>query len=227
MHPIIARPLTREQVRSIDSLAIERYGMHGLVLMENAGRGAAEVIDRLAPPGKISILCGKGNNAGDGYVIARHLQLAEREVQVVQLYDPHQLTGDALANWQILRSAEIPTRIAAEAPAEWLRTALADSATVVDAMLGTGASGAPREPLATAVRVANPMPALRFAVDIPSGLDCNTGQPAADCFRAHHTCTFVAAKTGFAAPEAPAFTGAVHVLSIGVPLKLLQSLDVA
>lgn len=228
MNPIIARPLNREQVRNIDRVAIEDYGMTGLVLMENAGRGAAEIIDRVAPEGMITVLCGKGNNAGDGYVIARHLQLAGRDVRLLQLCDPQQLTGDAEANWKTVERAEISRRVAGDSADEAaLREWIEESPTVVDAMLGTGAVGEPREPLATAIRIANQAAALRIAIDIPSGLDCDSGEPAEYCFRADHTCTFVAPKTGFSNPAAKPFVGTVHVLGIGVPQRLLENVFVS
>lgn len=228
------QPLSREQVRGIDQRAIREYGIPGLVLMENAGRGCAEVILRAAPAGPVAILCGKGNNAGDGYVIARHLQiaggsaserpLAEQPVRIIQLYDPAELSGDAAANWSIIERAEIPHRIITAADEEAIRAALGQSATIVDAMLGTGATGNPRPPIATAIRVANELAAMRIAIDIPSGLDCDSGVPGDPCFRADHTCTMVAAKIGFANPAANRFTGTIHTIGIGIPLHLLQTL---
>lgn len=219
------RFLSREQVRGIDQTAIREYAMSGLVLMENAGRGCAETIDRLSPPDEIAILCGKGNNAGDGYVTARHLQIAGRKVRIVQLYDPAELSGDARANWLIVEKARIPFRVATEADALALGEAIGQSATLVDAMLGTGASGAPRQPLATAIRIANELDSLRIAIDIPSGLDCDSGNPGDPCLRADHTCTFVAPKIGFANPAAKQFTGTVHTIGIGVPLRLLEMIE--
>ena len=221
---IIRRSLTREQVRAVDRRAIDDFGMSGLVLMENAGRGVAEFLVGCATPGRVAILCGKGNNAGDGYVIARHLQLAGWPVRIVQLNDPGQLRGDALANWNIAQKAGIPTvPYRAEQPRE-LEEALGECDVVVDCMLGTGASGDPREPLATAIRIANSRDVLRIAVDTPSGLDCQTGYLGEPHFIAHHTCTMVAPKVGFERPEARPVVGRVHVVGIGVPRVLLESL---
>lgn len=221
------QPLSRERVRGIDERAIRDYGISGLVLMENAGRGCAEVINRVAPAGPVAILCGKGNNAGDGYVVARHLQIAlARPVWIVQLHDPAELSGDAAANWSIVEKAEIPHRIVTSPDQGMIREAIGQSETVVDAMLGTGAAGNPRPPIATAIRVANELAALRIAIDIPSGLDCDSGEPGDPCFRADHTCTMVAAKIGFANPAAKPYTGKVHTIGIGIPLHLLQMLSV-
>lgn len=230
--------LTREQVRAVDVRAVEHYGMLGVVLMENAGRGAAECIDRLArerfpgdAAGVVSILCGKGNNAGDGYVIARHLQLLGHRVAIIQCSPAEELGGDALHHWLIAQHGAIPTYclhpVQAQGNqggnlyAEQLRNWLSDSRVIVDCLLGTGATGALRSPFAEAVELANQIDALRIAIDIPTGLDCDTGVADKHCFRADHTCTFVAAKPGFMKPQAREYIGQLHVLGIGVPQKLL------
>ncbi len=146
-------PLTRDQVRRVDQIAIEDFAMPGIVLMENAGRGASEVIDRIAREGLVAILCGSGNNAGDGYVIARHLQLLGRPVRIVSVVDPDSLSGDAGINATIARKARIEIRRVESL--EDIDASIADSTTVVDALLGTGAKGPPRGLFAEAVRAAN------------------------------------------------------------------------
>jgi len=218
--PIVVRPLSRAEVRSVDQIAIERFGMTGLVLMENAGRNAAETIDKLAPQGEICILCGKGNNGGDGYVIARHLELLGRQVRIVSCFQPAELSGDAAANEQIAQHAQI--QIAVAITPEELGAAIGAPLVVVDCMLGTGAFGNPREPIASAIRYANQLSAVRIAIDIPSGLDCDTGMDGEPTLVADHTLTFVASKIGFAFGNAEAVLGKVSVLSIGVPERLLR-----
>ncbi len=215
--------LLREQVRNVDRMAIEQYGMNGLVLMENAGRGAAEIIAPLLSGRQPMILCGRGNNAGDGYVIARHLQLLGCEPLIVQLSDPDGLTGDAAANWAIAQKAEIPTRVAVGPALQAMLPEIRSARAIIDAMLGTGASGPLREPYVTAVTAANESAAIRFAIDLPSGIDCDSGIPPGVCFAAQHTLTFVAAKRGFDNPDSKPWTGQVSVVSIGIPLRLLQS----
>ena len=210
-------PLSRQQVRAVDRIAIEEYGIPGIVLMENAGRGAAEAIHRLAPNGVVVIVAGKGNNAGDGYVIARHLQLLQREVHVVSLVDPATLGGDALINAEVAAKSEIDIVIAVD-PAD-LQRAIAVGTVIVDCILGTGATGPLRDPLATAVDVANQLEATRIAIDVPTGLDCDSGDCGDPTFRANHTLTFVAPKLGF--DRAKAQVGDVEVISIGVPRRLL------
>src|SRR5688572_3461853 len=182
-------PLTRQQVRSIDRRAIDEFGMSGLVLMENAGRGCAEVLLRQGVKGGVVIACGKGNNAGDGFVIARHLDRRRVPVQILLFADPAELAGDALANFNIASLAGIPIRVCQRA--ENAAPLLVGAEWIVDALLGTGASGAPRAPLADAIRLLNAAAGKKLAIDLPSGLDCDSGIPAEPTFRADHTCTFV------------------------------------
>lgn len=215
--------LSREQVREVDRRAIEDCGMCGLVLMENAGRGCVDVLCSLGVRGPVVICCGRGNNAGDGFVIARHLDLRGHTVRVLLFGDPSELRGDAAANFSLLKECGIPVRVvlAAEDGCGW-ETELAGADWIVDALLGTGSKRAPRPPLDRVIRCLNQQLARRLAVDLPSGLDCDTGQAASDTFRADHTCTFVAAKLGFASPAAQAYLGQVHVLDIGAPRKLVE-----
>ena len=224
--------LTRAQVRDLDRRAIEEFGLPGLVLMENAGRGAAELVVRLWPGlGPVAIVCGRGNNGGDGFVIARHLELLGRPVRILLAAEPVAITGDAATMLAIASRSGIPIVPLADGDTVAWSDHLAGAAVVVDALLGTGATGAPRGGVAVAIdaisawRVATPAGRV-LAVDVPSGLDCNTGKAAGACVRADATATFVAGKTGFAAPGAGAFTGDVHVLGIGAPRRLLTEFGV-
>lgn len=213
-------PLSREQVRQVDKIAIEQYGVPGVVLMENAGRGAAEIIDRVAESGEIVILCGSGNNAGDGYVIARHLQLSGRQVRIVSIVDLESLHGDARINAEIDEKAKIGIRQVADR--QQLDDALSGAKTIVDGLLGTGARGPLRGIFADAVAAANDCQALRIALDLPTGLDCDSGETFEPTFRADHTMTFVAAKLGFDRGDAAKYIGTVHVVGIGAPQRLLD-----
>jgi NAD(P)H-hydrate epimerase len=215
--------LTREQSRRVDQLAQQQFGFSGLVLMENAGRGVADVLCRLGIAGPVVICCGKGNNAGDGMVIARHLDLRGHAVRVLLWAEPDELTGDAAANFRILSKTDVPIEIfgATTDPAR-LAKFLDGAAWIVDALLGTGARGEPRPPLDAVIDQLNAAAAPKLAIDLPSGLDCDTGQPAGHTIRAAETCTFVATKIGFASPQAAPYLGRVHVLDIGVPRKLIE-----
>ena len=217
------RHLTREEVRSVDALAVEEFGMNSLVLMENAGRGVADVMCEIGIDGPVVICCGKGNNGGDGFVIARHLEVRGCDVQVCLLCPPDELTGDAAANCNVLARARTPIHIVPRPfAASWLNQHLQDADWIVDALLGTGARGAPRSPLAEVIQQLNGHPARKLAVDLPSGLDCDTGEASPATFAADHTCTFVASKTGFQTQQAKEVLGIQHVIDIGVPKRLLD-----
>jgi NAD(P)H-hydrate epimerase len=219
------RALSRAEVREVDRRAIEEYGMSGLVLMENAGRGCADVLCALGCRGPVSVVCGRGNNAGDGFVIARHLDLRGIPVRIISLSEAKDLRGDAAVNYAIIEKSAIEiVDCSSQFDASRFKNSLGDSEWIVDAILGTGASGALRPPWNEAIRVLNGIQAKRLAVDLSSGLDCDTGEPADPTFRADHTCTFVAEKIGFANPAARAYLGKIHVLDIGAPRRLLEQI---
>jgi NAD(P)H-hydrate epimerase len=217
---------TRHQSRLVDQLAVEEFGFSGLVLMENAGRGVADVLCSLGIAGPVMICCGKGNNAGDGFVIARHLDLRGHSVRVLLWADPAELTGDAAANFAILAKTDVPIDVFGSShDPDRLSNLLTAAAWIVDALLGTGARGEPRPPLDAVIEQLNASPAPKLAVDLPSGLDCDTGEPARHTIRATDTCTFVTAKTGFASPQAQPYLGRIHVLDIGVPRTLIERIS--
>lgn len=200
--------LDAERVRALDRWAIEERGIAGLTLMERAGVGLAETLSELAPDGVIAIVCGKGDNGGDGYVAARLLREAGREVRVLTTVDVAELTGDA---------AQSAQRLAGDPPLPFTPAALDGVDVVVDALLGTGATGAPRGAIAAAVEALNACPADVVAADVPSGVDASTGEVAGVAVAAACTATFAAAKPGlWIAPGKP-LAGAVHVVDIGVP----------
>ncbi|KLU05319.1 NAD(P)HX epimerase [Rhodopirellula islandica] len=212
-------PMTCDQVREIDQVAMKQFQIPGIVLMENAGRGAAECIDQIAPDGSVLILCGKGNNGGDGFTIARHLQLAGREVTIVAMAPADELHGDAAIQAKIAEASGIEIQILQESD-EPPQLPAADI--IVDGLLGTGAKPPLRGRYAEVVEAANAASAIQFALDIPTGMNGDTGETGATTFVADHTLTFAAPKVGFEKRDAVRFTGEVHVISIGVPLKLLR-----
>jgi NAD(P)H-hydrate epimerase len=218
--------LSREQVREIDRRAAEEYGMPGVVLMENAGRGAAEWLLTLGSLGSAVICCGKGNNGGDGFVIARYLDLHHVPVQVILFAEPENLTGDAATNCTIVRKSGITFEAVAPAFCDnsWLTKRLSASNWIVDALFGTGLAGALRAPWDGIIECINASRHNVLAVDIPSGLDCDTGKTLGCAVRATHTATFVARKKGFANPLSRAWTGVVETVPIGVPRALLEEL---
>ncbi len=213
--------MTRDEARAFDRDAIERLGVPGVVLMENAGRGCVELMERLGIDGPVVVVNGKGNNGGDGFVIARHLVVRGHTCRVVLGAPPSELTGDALWAFDVLTHCSVPILdIAGVNPALVLQELdgfAGGSAWVVDALLGTGATGDPRPPCDTLIDWINAESGRRLAVDLPSGLDCDTGAPGSPTVRAHHTATMVAPKAGFTNPLAEPFLGVVETLGLGVP----------
>lgn len=221
--------LTRAQVREFDRQAIQTYGVPGVVLMENAGRGCADWLMRLNPARQpVVILCGPGNNGGDGFVIARHLDNAGWPVRV-HLFAPsyRDPTSEAAINYHIVKNSQIslnhyvPETMDASQLSP-LRGEVAAAGWIVDALFGTGLSKPLGSPFAELVEAVAASGRPVFAVDIPSGLDCDTGEPLGPCIRATHTATFVAVKRGFLNPRSRPWTGDVQVIDIGAPRVLRE-----
>ena len=220
--------LTREQVRACDRVAGERYGMNSLILMENAGIGAARIIlGMLKKPEEtlVAIVAGPGNNGGDGYVVARHLANENVAVKVVVCCEREKIKGDALHNLEIIEKINVPiTYISGSDPAPVIETIGRHAETaqlIVDALLGTGTAGPPREPIRTAIAAINNVHRPIVALDIPSGLDGDTGEPLEAAVRATCTVSFAALKKGFFTPGANLYTGSVKVVPIGLRTEWL------
>jgi NAD(P)H-hydrate epimerase len=195
-------------MRATDRWAIEERGIPSLDLMERAGRGLAEAVAELVPEGPLAVVCGPGNNGGDGYVAARLLRQGGRDVRVLTLVHPDNLRGDARANVERLPGA----------PPEPFAAGRLDGARgAVDALLGTGATGEPRPEAAAAIAALNGCGAPVVAVDVPSGVDASTGEVATEAVRAELTVTFAAAKPGLWVNPGKAHAGAVRVVDIGIP----------
>ena len=232
--------LSRADVRDLDRRAVEEYGLPGVVLMENAGRGAAEVLAGLNPDKQsVVILCGPGNNGGDGFVIARHLDNRGWPVKVwlvrpdggsafgfaraVAATD-RRLSPDCEANAGVwARGNPLATN---DTPGTVWKDALAADVTaagwVVDALFGTGLARPLAAPYDQLIPFLNAAGKPIFAVDLPSGMDCDTGEALGPAVTAAHTATFVAHKKGFLNPAARDRTGAVHVVDIGAPRRLVD-----
>jgi ADP-dependent NAD(P)H-hydrate dehydratase / NAD(P)H-hydrate epimerase len=202
-----------EQMRAIDGWAIERQGVPSLELMERAGEGVVRVLERVAPDGPVAVVCGKGNNGGDGLVVARLLRQAAREVAVVCLAGADDLSPDASANRERLPADLAPLALHDEAA----RAALQSAAVVVDALLGTGFAGAPRGAVAEAIEAIEGAPGRVVAVDVPSGVDASTGAVAGVAVHAYATASFHAAKLGLWIDPGKGHAGEVVTIDIGIP----------
>jgi len=232
-----SKSLTRDQARQIDRLAMDRLGIPGVVLMENAGVNATDVVTGMLEAiggNKVAIVCGGGNNGGDGYVIARHLHNAGRKVVVYNASDPSKLAGDAAINYGICLRMGIKLMRCDDAQALVEQSPHWSAAeVVVDALLGTGfnasrgmgghaAAVIDAMNAARAKRVSGGAGPMVLAVDVPSGLDCDSGAAAQPTVRADATVTFVARKAGFESADAQAHLGEVFVVGIGVPPALVD-----
>ena len=211
-----------EEMRRVDDRAIRELGIPGPTLMENAGRGAAEVIvaalDDLGVPARgarVVIVCGKGGNGGDGFVVARWLQRAHLRPVVFLLAPPHEITGDAAVKYREMRDAGLrATVLESDTP---LAVALAEADLVVDAILGTGARGAPAPLAALAIARMNASGKPIVALDIPSGLPAGGEPPAETTIHAALTPTFAGLKRGLVTGPGVALAGRIAVVPIGVP----------
>ncbi|HUT33887.1 MAG TPA: NAD(P)H-hydrate epimerase [Planctomycetota bacterium] len=223
------RWVTRDEMRGIDRRAIEELGIPALVLMENAGRGAAGEAAKLYREkglgGPVLVFCGAGNNGGDGFVVARHLANAGLDVRVLCCFDRGKADRlrEAGVNLTICERMGLPISDVLHAEGvERLRAQLVPGALVVDAVFGVGLSQPPREPQATLLRLLNEAGLATLAVDVPSGLDADTGVALGVALRADVTATMACPKVGFRRPGAAQYVGRLVVVDIGMPACLGQ-----
>ena len=225
--------LTRAAVRDLDRRAIEEYGIPSIVLMENAGRACVPEVLSLGASldggsdRPVVVLCGPGNNGGDGFVIARTLHNLGTSARVFFVGAPSKLeagSADVLTNVRLWRGlgASVET-VSSLDDVGGLGDAVERASVVVDALFGTGLDRALREPWAEVVRAANARGRPTLAVDVPSGLDADTGAVLGEAVRADVTVSFVARKAGFDLGAGPACCGRVVVAEIGIPRAYLDA----
>ena len=209
--------LCRDMVRSVDGWAANTLGIPGILLMENAGRGVAEILislEKSPPLLPVLIVCGPGNNGGDGFVIARHLSGRGWPVQVVLASEKNSYKGDARLHLEILEKCRIGIHYFVEIHLpDWI----AKSSWVVDALFGTGLTRPPGGIFGDMIEAINRSGKPIIAVDLPSGLDGDPGRPLGPTIRATHTVAMVARRPGFDSAESANYTGIVHVTGIGLP----------
>jgi hydroxyethylthiazole kinase-like uncharacterized protein yjeF len=210
--------LTSPQMRALDKHAIDEIGIPGMVLMENAARAVVEEIEERFEDVEfltVAVVCGPGNNGGDGFAIARHLHLRGADVDVFLVCDPAELKGDALTNYKLLE----PIGLDVIAWNEHEEVALDDYDLVIDALFGTGTVRKPEGKYLQAVEAINDSPAFVIAVDVPSGVDATTGEVPGAAVFADVTVTFQCAKSGLVLPPGRDYVGDLVVAPISIPEK--------
>ena len=217
---------TAEQMQELDRKAIEAYRIPGIVLMENAGRGATEVISNTFPDlqkMKIAIVAGKGNNGGDGFVIARYLLNRRISVKVYLLADPKGLRGDAETNFQIFQrmKGEVIS-VPSSKDYQKVKKELEKFDLLIDAIFGTGLDAEVRGYYREVIDHLNTLQKPIVAIDIPSGLDANTGKPFGTAVRASLTITFGLPKIGHVISPGLDYVGKLKLVDIGLPKKLVE-----
>jgi hydroxyethylthiazole kinase-like uncharacterized protein yjeF len=213
-------------MREIDRRAIQEFGIPGIVLMENAGRAVYKEIVRLFPgvqKATVVIFCGKGNNGGDGYVAARYLINRGTKVKLFLLACKNDIKGDAWINLDMLLNMNLPiAEINKTEDIAALKDEVLSGDLIVDAILGTGTKGMVEGIAGQVIEFINKLNKPVLAVDIPSGMDADTGEPLGTAVKATRTVTFALPKKGFLNPEAKIFTGELVIADIGIPQELLQ-----
>jgi hydroxyethylthiazole kinase-like uncharacterized protein yjeF len=197
-----------QEMRAADAWAIEEQGVPSIDLMERAGTGLARAVADVAGEGPVRVVAGKGNNGGDGLVVARLLREEGREVDVLATGDLEDLKGDAKVNLE---------RLPGPPPEPFEAERLGGSGAVVDAIFGTGFEGAPREPVASAIVAVNSQEAPVVACDVPSGVNASTGEIEGDAVRSAVTATFHGSKIGLHVAPGAHHSGEVRVVEIGIP----------
>lgn len=213
--------VTSKEMRALDDYAINDLGVGGLALMEKAGRGVADILLKNTQDvenHRILVVCGKGNNGGDGFVAARYLCHAKKNVKVVLLSEPEEIKGDSLFNYNKLR--ELPVDIYKATSCgdlDFLRNLAADSNVIIDAIFGTGLSEGVRGFHADVIKVLNGASCKKVAVDIPSGVVADSGEIPGAAFRADITVTFASAKVGHFIYPGAGHAGKLFIVDIGIP----------
>ncbi len=218
--------VTADEMKKMDRITIAKF-VSGIELMESAGRGVKEAIAARWKPrrgGRVVIVCGKGNNGGDGFVVARLLRKDGYAVRTFLIGKAAGLKGDALANYKRLKRMKMRVEEIAASNLEVLERAVADAYVVVDAVFGTGFSGEPRGAAAAAIEAMNEADAPIVAVDMPSGVDATTGE-AAGAVAADLTVTMALPKRGHTLHPGRALTGELTVVDIGIPADVVAAND--
>ncbi|MGI6712124.1 MAG: NAD(P)H-hydrate dehydratase [Bacillota bacterium] len=224
--------VTAEEMRFLDQAAINEYGIPGIILMENAGLAVVNTIkDHFkgnVAQKRIIVFAGKGNNGGDGFVVARHLYNAGADVKIFLLCRPEELQGDAAINWKIIRKMNIRYQVVInERDINLVKIGLMYSELIVDAIFGTGFQGAVQGMAANVIQLVNEAGKPVVAVDLPSGVEANTGCVWGACIKATYTVTFALPKIGLVLDPGARFTGKLVVGDISMPPQLIAQKNIS
>lgn len=217
----IGKIISADEARRLDKIAVEKFSIPSIILMENAGKNTAEIIlKKLAKrhPLQVAIFCGGGNNGGDGFVIARHLFNNDVKVKVFTAQKISKYTGDALINLNIIQKIKIPI---VDISTQKIKIPKVDL--IVDALLGTGTKGKIREPYKKIIQKINSAKIPVLSVDIPSGIDADTGKKQGVAVKSNLTVTMVAIKKGLLVNDGRKHSGKIIITDIGIIRKMLEN----
>ena len=221
--------VTAAEMQAMDHRTIEEFGIPGRVLMENAGRGATRFLLQQFPHiqnKKVGVIAGRGNNGGDGFVIARYLKQRDISVGIYLLGNASGLQGDALANLKLLKPLGVPViEIPDEASFRLSKSEMDDLDFWIDAILGTGLKSEVKKYYRMIIDYINNQKRPIFSVDLPSGLNSDTGQICGACIRADATATFAYAKIGHMIYPGAGYTGKLKIIDIGIPPHIVDAVD--
>lgn len=208
--------ISADQMRQLDDMAISKYGVQLIQMMENAGRAVAElarhILGQTTAGMNVNVLCGPGNNGGGGMVAARHLHNWGVKVQVILAAEPNRLKEIPAQQWRTMKAMGLVAN----------SQSLPQASLIIDALLGYGANGGPRPPISKWINRANSLGAPILSLDLPSGLNATTGLPSTPCIVATATLTLAVPKTGLFAESARPYVGELFIADIGIPPKVYR-----
>ena len=219
------RVFSCQEIKQLDKHTIEKIGIPGMVLMENAGLAVVHYLEAHLQQeyDKVLICCGKGNNAGDGLVVARHLWNHDYDVEVLLFEQPEDYSKDTYTNYLIAKNCQVPMHQVHEQSLKVIKKNILSNANwIVDALFGIGFQGHLQGVYSELVSAINQSNAQVLSIDVPSGLNADSGQALGICIQADVTLTFVGVKQGFLTSEAQHYLGELHVMDIGIPKIMVQ-----
>lgn len=218
--------VTVKQIQDLEKQAIEDIGISSIVLMENAGRLVAIEVIRMLHKKRncpVSVICGTGNNGGDGFVVARYLINAGIRADVILVGQASNLKGDALTNYTILKNIKHPIVEVGEVN-DIVHQKIGSAKVIVDALFGIGLNRNIKNPILSFIKLINSSAGKTVSVDVPSGLDATTGKILGTCVKAELTVTFSIFKQGFKRCDGAKVTGKVKTADVGIPIGLIDKI---